>query len=207
MAKCFSVIITIIVISLTQKVSALSQYEVLAGVNNVRQSQGLPALSMNATLNSSAQAKVIDMCQKNYWAHGDWISFIIGSGYSYQEAGENLAEGFRSVDTLVTAWVNSPTHYKNILGNYTEAGIGIITCPSYQNSSNVIIVANHFGRPKQQPVITPSINTNRPVKVNTEITIEPKVETPVPEYHKPKGCDLICLLSKSLEPLDRLAML
>ncbi|KAJ1645714.1 hypothetical protein J3B02_000192 [Coemansia erecta] len=44
-------------------------------------------------------------------------------GFDYSTAGENLGTGFDDVDSLTTAWMNSPGHRANILGQgYTVCG-------------------------------------------------------------------------------------
>jgi uncharacterized protein YkwD len=44
------------------------------------------------------------------------------AGYAYQRAGENVACGQRSVAEVMSGWMRSPGHRKNILGKYTEIG-------------------------------------------------------------------------------------
>ena len=63
------------------------------------------------------------MFSKNYWAHfapdgstSPW-DFIHQSGYNYIFAGENLAKGFTDANSVVAAWMNSPSHRENILSN------------------------------------------------------------------------------------------
>ena len=46
-------------------------------------------------------------------------------GISYRTAGENIASGQRTAQAVVTAWMNSEGHRKNILSaNFTEIGVG-----------------------------------------------------------------------------------
>ena len=45
----------------------------------------------------------------------------------YRAAGENLAYGYKTPETLVAAWMNSEGHRKNILDpDFTYAGIGYV---------------------------------------------------------------------------------
>ncbi len=49
-------------------------------------------------------------------------------GISYRTAGENIASGQRTAQAVVTAWMNSEGHRKNILNpNFTEIGVGYAT--------------------------------------------------------------------------------
>lgn len=40
--------------------------------------------------------------------------------------GENVAYGYTSAESVVYAWLNSPTHKEIIEGNYTHSGFGVI---------------------------------------------------------------------------------
>src|SRR3989304_2913294 len=71
--------------------------------NIERQKSGLPAVSENTTLDKAAEFKAQNMFQENYWAHfapsgkTPW-DFILGSGYAFTYAGENLAKNFYKSD-------------------------------------------------------------------------------------------------------------
>ena len=44
----------------------------------------------------------------------------------YMCAGENIAAGFNTPKTAITAWMHSPGHRANILGtDYTSAAVGV----------------------------------------------------------------------------------
>lgn len=45
-------------------------------------------------------------------------------GIEVSGAGENIASGQRSPEEVVRAWMNSPGHYANIMGNYTHFATG-----------------------------------------------------------------------------------
>jgi uncharacterized protein YkwD len=101
------------------------------GVNKERIQRNLKPLKLNDRLLVAAQNKAIDMANKRYFSHispidgRKWSEFINESGYDYQQAGENLANGYDSVNEMVTAWMNSPTHKENIINNdWEETGIG-----------------------------------------------------------------------------------
>lgn len=127
--------------------------DVYTGVNNERIAHGLGALAISHTLEVSACAKANDMVKYDYWAHVSpsgvepWHWFDI-AGYSFHNAGENLAYGLDSAEGLVIDWVISPSHEANIVGNYTEMGVCSIQAKSYQYRTNVNVIVNHFGSPK-----------------------------------------------------------
>ncbi len=117
--------------------------------NKERQSAGLNTLKENQLLDQAAAAKAADMFARNYWAHNapdgtePW-SFILNSGYSYLHAGENLARDFRDPQSVVTAWVNSPSHKANLISpKYQD--IGVAVADGRLNGVETTLVVQMFG--------------------------------------------------------------
>lgn len=117
--------------------------------NNERIANGLPALRLDAKLNSSATMKAQNMFAENYWAHVSpsgiqpWYWFQ-QAGYSYTYAGENLAKDFDTSAGTVQGWMNSPGHRANILNaNYTEVGFAVQN-GTLQGGQTTLVVA-HYG--------------------------------------------------------------
>jgi len=110
----------------------LMQKKIFNAANQVRYDQGLPLLKRNAKLDNAAMEKAKDIVARNYWSHTnpegkEFKTFISESGYTYTYAGENLAKDFYTVQETIQAWVESPTHYQNIIKtNYKETGIAVI---------------------------------------------------------------------------------
>lgn len=52
------------------------------------------------------------------------------AGYNWSSAGENVAMGFPTAESVVLGWWNSPGHRANMLGSYAHVGVG------YAKSSN-----------------------------------------------------------------------
>lgn len=100
--------------------------------NDARARAGKNSLSYSYELEKVSMAKSKDMCKRNYFAHdynGDkWTRFIKQSGINYSRAGENLAKGYQTSSEAVQALINSPTHYENILGDYTHIGVYTESC-------------------------------------------------------------------------------
>ncbi|MFQ5492803.1 MAG: CAP domain-containing protein [Candidatus Dojkabacteria bacterium] len=118
--------------------------------NNERERVGLSRLTINSDLISSATSKAQEMLAANCWSHfcpegkSPW-TFFDEVGYRYIFAGENLAEGFENNETVMKAWMNSPTHRDNILkAEFDEIGIGFAT-GSFQGIATNTIVVVHFG--------------------------------------------------------------
>lgn len=131
--------------------SEITAQKVFDYTNTERQKAGLPALKYNSTLSQSALAKARDMFAANYWAHNSpsgkvpW-DFFRAAGYQYSLAGENLAKDFYDTDTMVRAWMNSPTHKANIVNpKYQEIGIGVVNGVLFGVKTTLVV--QHFGTP------------------------------------------------------------
>ncbi len=100
--------------------------------NVERAKQGLPALQLDQGLSKVAKAKSQDMQDLGYFDHtsptyGSPFDMMRQFGITYRSAGENIAKGQRTPEEVVSAWMNSPGHRANILGNYTHIGVGYIS--------------------------------------------------------------------------------
>ncbi|KAF4028786.1 Cysteine-rich secretory protein family [Phytophthora infestans] len=74
-------------------------------------------------LHTAAQRHSDDMAIKDYMAHdgSDGSSMserITQAGYVWSAVAENVAAG-QNVDAVMVAWINSPEHLENIMGEYT----------------------------------------------------------------------------------------
>jgi len=118
--------------------------------NQERMNNSLNELTVNPLLVESATKKAEAMMKSDCWSHycpdgkSPW-DFFDTAGYDYIYAGENLGEGFSENETLMSAWMNSPTHRENVLNyKFSEIGIGFAT-GDYQGIQNNTIVVVHFG--------------------------------------------------------------
>jgi uncharacterized YkwD family protein len=109
-----------------------SQYvqQVIDLTNAQRSKNGLAALKADSQLNGVAQKKSLDMQQNNYFSHtsptyGSPFDMMRDFGVTYKSAGENIAQGQRTPQEVVNAWMNSEGHRKNILSaKFTHIGVG-----------------------------------------------------------------------------------
>jgi len=133
------------------KASSYSADQVITSTNIQRKKAGLKELVKNDKLMKSSQDKADHLAANKYFSHVHresgkrWSDFVKEADYTYTVAGENLANGFYEVDTMVMAWMDSPTHKENILNiNVEETGVGI----SYGelNGSPTIFVVQHFAK-------------------------------------------------------------
>lgn len=129
--------------------SNITRQQVIELTNIERAKNGLSALSENSVLDSAAEAKAANMFSENYWAHfapsgkTPW-DFILGSGYRFSVAGENLAKNFSNSDDVVAAWMNSTSHKENII-NSKYRDIGIAVEDGVINGQKTTLVVQMFG--------------------------------------------------------------
>ena len=132
--------------------SQIDSAKVIEFTNAERQNAGLGTVTYNYALSQAASAKAADMFSHNYWAHvspqgTDPWSFVTSSGYQYQHAGENLARDFSNSRDIVTAWMASPTHKKNLLDpRYKDIGVAVLD--GYLNGVETTLVVQMFGTPQ-----------------------------------------------------------
>ena len=99
-------------------------------VNQQRQKAGLSGLKSDSELTRLAQLKAEDMAAKGYFSHtsptyGSAFDMLKKAGYSYRTAGENIAMGQKTAESVMNGWMNSSGHRANILGSgYTKIGVG-----------------------------------------------------------------------------------
>ena len=98
--------------------------------NRERQKHGKGQLRINLTLQAFSQAHANTMVRNAKMSHdwagdGSFSSRIQQSGYSYLSAGENIAWNQQNVFEVMTAWMNSPGHLANILGDFSECGLAV----------------------------------------------------------------------------------
>ncbi len=135
--------------------SEINANNVIKYVNEAREKEDLPDLKISSKLTEVATAKVNDMVAHKYFAHTSpegltpWYWFE-KSDYAYKYAGENLAINYTSAEEEQMAWMNSPTHRKNIMNaNYTEIGVAVAV--GEVNGATGIIAVQEFGTPQYSP--------------------------------------------------------
>lgn len=127
----------------------IDQKKLIELTNAERAKNGLSPVLENAALDQAAQLKAQNMFSENYWAHfapsgkSPW-DFILGSGYKFTYAGENLAKNFYESDDVVSAWMNSKTHKDNLL-NPKYKDIGIAVLEGNLNGQKTTLIVQMFG--------------------------------------------------------------
>jgi len=113
------------------------EQEVIRLVNEQRVKNGLKPLTANWELSRVARFKSQDMVDNRYFSHtspvyGSPFQMIRDFGLSFRTAGENIAYGQRTPQSVVNTWLNSSGHRANILNpSYTQIGVGYVAKGHY----------------------------------------------------------------------------
>lgn len=159
----------------------------LDSTNSARAADGKAHLSINAKLTQAAELKAQDMFAKQYWAHTapdgttpwHWFGEV---GYSYAEAGENLAKNFSASGSVITAWLQSPTHRANLLkASYTDVGFAVMSGALDGQEATVVVAL--YGTPAETVVqglntTTQTSTTSEPLSVMARLGVGLQSLTP-----------------------------
>ncbi len=132
---------------------------VLVGLTNEdRAAVQQKPLAVNEKLVAAARAKAQDMAAQGYFAHTSPVGvtpwhWLNQAGYSYVQAGENLAVNFVDSSDVERAWMASPSHRANIVrSDFTE--VGIATAVGMYEGRQAVFVVQFFGTPQTFAVPT-----------------------------------------------------
>tara|TARA_R110000868_G_scaffold358787_1_gene620507 strand:+ start:2235 stop:2738 length:504 start_codon:yes stop_codon:yes gene_type:complete len=122
--------ITLPDLSLANETDLILANQILEKLNNYRAAVGLTSFSMGGILSTALAVQHCDyMIQEEKISHDHFVNRarVLKKAESAVTVGENVAAGYESAESVVNAWLNSPSHREAIEGNYTQAGIGIKT--------------------------------------------------------------------------------
>ena len=103
--------------------------DILTKINQHRRSRGLSPLQINNLITTEAEKHSQQMASgKTTFGHSGYdarINRISNQLGPARKSAENVALGSKSVDEVVSGWLNSPGHRKNIEGDFNLTGIGV----------------------------------------------------------------------------------
>ena len=88
-----------------------------------------PALNWNNMLATAAASHASDMASNNFFSHtgsggSSFDKRIATAGYRLADGGENIAAGQTSVQAVISSWINSPGHCRNLMSpSYRDVGV------------------------------------------------------------------------------------
>lgn len=175
-----------------EQLAGVSGASVFALSNEERKAEGVPQLSLNPLVMRAAQLKAEDMAKEAYYAHvspdGEtpmhWLDQV---GYKYQYVGENLTANIMDEESVVSAWMGSPGHRRNLLDpKFTHVGIGVAE-GTYKGKPALFVV---------QMLATP-----KPVPLPPKPSTEPAVPKPKPPIAPPPEKKVIATAKPPTTPL------
>jgi uncharacterized protein YkwD len=128
--------------------------EMLARVNDIRRSAGLPPLLRSPELDRAAQEHARDLLVRGYYRHKSLEGTMPGdralaAGYPTVQVAENLHEDRYSVEQTLDEWLRSPGHRRNLLDpGCTDLGLGLALGEGYglDPSAYRVVWVQGFGR-------------------------------------------------------------
>ncbi|MGD2102575.1 MAG: CAP domain-containing protein [Acidimicrobiia bacterium] len=170
------VALTTIGLSASAGADSGSEQAFLSAINSTRSSNGLGSLQMDGGLRAHARNHTADMIAAGNIFHSSSGELQAAAGSGWSKLGENVGRG-GSVSSLHNAFLDSPSHKANILGDYNYVGIGTDT------SSGVLYVTVVFMKKGGEP--TPSPTTTAPSPTTTSQSSTNTTKAPASQQSKP----------------------
>lgn len=120
-----------------KKLKESFELQIVDLTNCMRYINSLENLKINEKANESATKHSLDMKENNFFDHNNLknetpFDRMENESIDYKTAGENIAAGQINAIYAHNGWLNSIGHRKNILGNYTYIGVGVIFGGDYK---------------------------------------------------------------------------
>jgi hypothetical protein len=147
-----------------------SEQAFLSAINSTRSSAGLGSLQMDGGLQAHARRHTADMIAAGEIFHSSSGELQSAAGSGWEKLGENVGRG-GTVSSLHQAFLDSPAHRANILGDYNYVGIGTDT------SDGVLYVTVVFMK-KGSTAPDPTTTTTEAPTTTTPKTTETTAATP-----------------------------
>lgn len=111
---------------------SLSDGEILAAINAVRQANGAPPWTYNSRLEDAARAQARLMAQKNTMSHDLGVTLrqrVTAAGY-LGAVGENVGKGYTDLPGIIGGWMASSGHRSTLLSTrFVEFGLAAARGP------------------------------------------------------------------------------
>ncbi len=108
---------------------AVLENEVYFRVNQYRQSRNLPPLKRDSRIDAAARKHSENMANKIVsFSHDGFEERVYSTKIKFRSAAENIAYSWNipsPATEAVRGWINSPSHHKNMIGNFNLTGVGV----------------------------------------------------------------------------------
>ncbi|MEP5254935.1 CAP domain-containing protein [Winogradskyella rapida] len=117
------------------------EIEIMELINAYRINEGLNTLANNTTVKAVASTHTEYMIEVNNVSHDNFFlrKQSLQANADADVVSENVAYGFSSAESVVNAWIASPGHRDNIVGDYTDFDVS-----AEQNSNGKWYFTNMF---------------------------------------------------------------
>lgn len=117
------------------------EIEIMELINAYRINEGLHTLANNTTVKAVASTHTEYMIEVNNVSHDNFFlrKQSLQANADADVVSENVAYGFSSAESVVNAWIASPGHRDNIVGDYTDFDVS-----AEQNSNGKWYFTNMF---------------------------------------------------------------
>lgn len=117
------------------------EWEFVHLINQSRADAGLPPLGHLGGLRDVARAQAVRMAQQNRLYHNPNLAADVNAvAPDWQRAGENVGQGY-DVPGLHQAFMNSPGHRANVLGDFNYVGLGVVHANGFTWVAEVFLKA------------------------------------------------------------------
>ena len=156
-----------------------TENEFLALINSTRGANGLGSLQMEAGLQSHARNHTQDMIAAGDIYHSSSAELSAAGGSGWSKIGENVGRG-QSPGSLHDAFMASPGHKANILGDYNYVGIGTDRGGDYLYVTVVFMKKGETGPPPTEapPATEAPAPPPEETTVSTAVPASPSTTAP-----------------------------
>ncbi|KAK9768863.1 hypothetical protein K7432_000197 [Basidiobolus ranarum] len=110
--------------------------KMLTLVNQQRQQNGVKPLKLDNRLVQAAQKHTDYQARVGQMTHDEpgrpLSTRVTETGFKWRSIGENVAQGYTSIETVMEGWMNSAGHRRNILNSqFTSFGSGYVANRHY----------------------------------------------------------------------------
>lgn len=128
-------------------------------INEYRAQNGVAPLALDGELTRLARDYAGKLAEAGRMSHelepwGGLEKRLRAGGYAYETAGENLGQGYRTIEQQIQGWKNSPPHDRGLKdADMTRMGIASVENPNKRGDVYWCLI---FARPRRAPIATPT---------------------------------------------------
>lgn len=147
-----------------------SESEFVSKINSSRAANGLPPLTVDGNLRSYARQHTAEMIESGTIYHSSSGELAAAGGTGWDVMGENVGKG-GTPTSLHKAFMDSPSHRANILGDFNFVGVGTGTSEDGYLYVTVIFMKKTVTTTTTTAPTTTTTVAEVPVKATTTTTV------------------------------------